>query len=160
MSQQPNILFILTDQQRQDSMACYGNEWIETPNLNALAARSFVFDAAYVTQPVCTPSRASIMTGLYPQATGLHRNNIPLPRDVKTIAEMISDRYFCAHYGKWHLGDDAIPQHGFDDWKAIEDFHRSRYTRKEYRNVEADYNRYLRENGVEPPPLKCPTKPG
>ena len=75
----PNILFVLTDQQRQDSMACYGNDWITTPNLNSIAERSFVFENAYVTQPVCTPSRASIMTGLYPHAVGLHRNNIPLP---------------------------------------------------------------------------------
>ena len=61
MPERPNILFILTDQQRYDSMACYGNDWLQVPNLNSLADESFVFDAAYVTQPVCTPARASIM---------------------------------------------------------------------------------------------------
>ena len=152
MSDRPNILFILTDQQRQDTMACYGNDWIQTPTLNALADESVVFENAYVSQPVCTPSRATIMTGLYPQATGLHRNNIPLPRDAQTIAELAPDDYYCAHMGKWHLGDDAIPQHGFDHWVSIEDFHRPRFTKREYRSVEADYNHYLRENGVEPPP--------
>ena len=124
-SGRPNILFILTDQQRQDSLACYGNDWIETPNLNRIADRSFVFENAYVTQPVCTPSRASIMTGLYPHAVGLHRNNIPLPSDCPTIAERISEEYYCAYFGKWHLGNDMIQQHGFDKWISVEDFHQS-----------------------------------
>ena len=70
MSKKPNLVFIFSDQQRQDTMACYGNNWIKTPHLNKLANRSFVFKNAYVTQPVCTPSRASIMTGLYPHAAG------------------------------------------------------------------------------------------
>ena len=119
---QPNILFILTDQQRQDSLAAYGNDWIETPNLNALAERSFVFENAYVSQPVCTPSRASILTGQYPQTTGLIRNGITLGPDTHTIAEMISDTYLCGYYGKWHLGDDLVPQHGFEEWRSIEDW--------------------------------------
>ena len=147
----PNILFVLTDQQRQDSLACYGNDWIQTPNLNAVAARSYVFENAYVTQPVCTPSRASIMTGLYPHTVGLHRNNIPLPTDTPTIAELISDDYYCGYFGKWHLGDDMIPQHGFDTWLSVEDFHRPRATKREYRLVEADYSNHLRKHGVEPP---------
>ena len=149
----PNILVILTDQQRQDSMACYGNDWIETPNLNAISEKSFVFENAYVTQPVCTPSRASIMTGLYPHAVGLHRNNIPLPTDCPTIAERISEDYYCAYFGKWHLGNDMIQQHGFDKWISVEDFHRVRATKREYRNVEAHYNDHLRAHGVEPPGL-------
>ena len=152
-SDRPNILVILTDQQRQDSLACYGNDWIETPNLNGIADRSFVFENAYVTQPVCTPSRASIMTGLYPHAVGLHRNNIPLPSDCPTIAERISEDYYCAYYGKWHLGNDMIQQHGFDRWISVEDFHRVRATKREYRNVEAHYNDHLRKHGVEPPGL-------
>ena len=86
--QSPNILFILTGQQRRNSMKAYGNNWIKTPNLNALSERSLVFENAYVTQPVCTPARASIMTGLYPQTTGLIRNNIPLPDHIKTIRDM------------------------------------------------------------------------
>ena len=147
----PNILFVLTDQQRQDSMACYGNDWIETPNLNTIADHGFVFENAYVTQPVCTPSRASIMTGLYPHTVGLHRNNIPLPADTPTIAELIGDDYYCGYFGKWHLGDDMVLQHGFDTWVSVEDFHRTRATKKEYRFLEADYNDHLRKHGVEPP---------
>tara|TARA_Y100001936_G_scaffold253573_1_gene319075 strand:+ start:2241 stop:3713 length:1473 start_codon:yes stop_codon:yes gene_type:complete len=152
--QKPNILFILTDQQRRDSMRAYGNKWIKTPNLDKLADKSFVFENTYVTQPVCTPARASIMTGLYPYATGLQRNNIPLSRDIPTIGEMIDDEYYKAHMGKWHLGDDMIAQHGFDTWEAVEDFHRLRVTRKEYRYKEAPYNQWLRDHGVEPPSVK------
>ena len=148
---QPNILFILTDQQRQDSLACYGNKWIQTPNLNNIANRSFVFENAYVTQPVCTPSRASIMTGLYPHTVGLHRNNIPLPAETQTIAELIDNSYYSAYFGKWHLGDDMIRQHGFDEWVSVEDFHRVRASKREYRFIEADYNQHLRDHGVEPP---------
>ena len=149
----PNILFILTDQQRQDSMRAYGNNWIKTPNLDKLADKSFVFENAYVTQPVCTPARASIMTGLYPYATGLQRNNIPLSRDIKTIGDMIDDEYYNAHMGKWHLGDDMTAQHGFDTWEAVEDFQRVRITRKEYRYQEAPYNQWLRDHGIEPPSM-------
>ena len=152
MPDNPNLLFILTDQQRRDSMRCYGNDWIETPHLDSLAEQSFVFENAYVTQPVCTPSRASIMTGLYPQTAGTVRNGIPLRPETKTIAEMVRGEYIRAHYGKWHLGDDAVAQHGFEDWISIEGFHRRRATRDEYRDQEPDYNRFLRDNGVEPPP--------
>ncbi len=70
MADRPNLVFIFSDQQRYDTMACYGNQWINTPHSNALASRSLVFRNAYVTQPVCTPSRASIMTGLYPHTAG------------------------------------------------------------------------------------------
>lgn len=68
MQRHPNILLFITDQQRSDTMACYGNDWIQTPNMNALASESFVFENPYCTQPVCTPSRATLVTGLYPHS--------------------------------------------------------------------------------------------
>ena len=151
MTDRPNLLFILTDQQRRDSMACYGNSWIRTPNLDALAQQSFVFENAYVTQPVCTPARASIMTGLYPQTTGLVRNGITLDPDTRTIAEMVSDDYVRAHFGKWHLGDDVLAQHGFEHWVSLEGAHSLRRISDSRRDMEPDYFRFLRENGVEPP---------
>ena len=66
----PNLLFIWTDEQRADTMAAYGNTKIHAPNLNKLAAESVVFQKAYVTQPVCTPNRSAVMTGLWPHTTG------------------------------------------------------------------------------------------
>ena len=152
-AQPPNVLFILTDQQRRDTMRCYGNDWIETPNLDRIADSGFVFENAYVTQPVCTPARGSIMTGLYPQTTGLIKNAIELSPDIQTIAELVSDDYICAHYGKWHLGNDAFPQHGFEDWISIEDHHRAGFQRREQRHREADYNLWLREQGIDNPPV-------
>ena len=152
-AQPPNVLFILTDQQRRDTMRCYGNDWIETPNLDRIADSGFVFENAYVTQPVCTPARGSIMTGLYPQSTGLIKNAIELNPDIPTIAELVSDDYICAHYGKWHLGNDAFAQHGFEDWISIEDHHRAGFQRREQRTREADYNLWLREQGIDHPPV-------
>ena len=93
MAKRPNLVFIMSDQQRSDTLACYGNDWIQTPRLNAFASQSFVFQNAYVTQPVCTPARASIMTGLYPHAAGPTMNKIHLPPDIPTIAEMVSSHY-------------------------------------------------------------------
>ena len=86
MAKKPNLVFIFSDQQRQDTMACYGNDWIQTPNLNKLALRSFVFRNAYVTQPACTPSRASIMTGLYPHRAGPVLNGIEMSEAIQTDA--------------------------------------------------------------------------
>jgi arylsulfatase len=149
---QPNILFILTDQQRRDSMGAYGNNWIDARHMDELAGRSFVFENCYCTQPVCTPSRASLMTGMYPHATGVVRNRIPLPTNAASLGELMPERYHNAHMGKWHLGDDVVAQRGYDSWVAIEDFHRPDYTKKEYRKIEPAYNDWLRDHGVQPPP--------
>ena len=132
MPDRPNIVVMLSDQQRYDTLACYGNDWIQTPNLNALADESFVFDAAYVTQPVCTPARASIMTGLYPHAAGPIVNKLSLAPEVRTVGDMAPDEYHRGYYGKWHLGDDVVAQHGFHEWVSSEDGHRSQYTKPEY----------------------------
>ena len=102
MPNKPNVLFICSDQQRTDTMGAYGNHWIRTPALNGLADRSFVFETAYVTQPVCSPARSTMMTGLYPHSAGVVRNSKPgrpfsnLHPEAKTIAEMVSEDYVCA----------------------------------------------------------------
>ena len=159
LSTKPNLLFICSDQQRTDTMGAYGNDWIETPALNDLASRSFVFENAYVTQPVCSPARASMMTGLYPHSAGVIRNSQPgrplsnLFPEAKTIAEMVSHDYVCAKYGKWHLGDDLSPQHGFTEWVSTEDAHDNNYPNwvdEKHRYRKSDYFRYLVERGYEP----------
>ena len=158
MADRPNMVFIFSDQQRADTMACYGNDWLNVPNLNALAAQSFVFQNAYVTQPVCTPARASIMTGLYPHAAGPIVNQLVLPRETPVLAEMLPDEYYCGYYGKWHLGDDVIRQHGYDEWVSTEDGHITEYTRREYRNVYSTYWHHLVDNGFEPDMERTPGK--
>ena len=150
MTSQPNILFIFTDQQRADTMACYGNDLIETPNLNSLAAGSFVFENGYVSSPICTPSRSTILTGLWPHVNGCLKNNIRLDESVQTIADLLPPEYHTAYYGKWHLGNEVIRQHGFDEWVSIEDQYREYYTAEEHLSVLSDYHHFLVERGHEP----------
>jgi arylsulfatase len=150
MAKRPNLLFLWTDEQRADTLAVYGNRFVRAPHLNALANESIVFRHAYCTQTVCTPSRSSVMTGLYPHTNGCLANNIPLCPETPTIAEMVSDDYRCGYYGKWHLGDEVVPQHGFDRWRSIEDNYRQHYSRPEYLALRSDYHRYLVAQGYEP----------
>ncbi len=150
MASKPNLLFIFTDQQRADTMRCYGNDTIQTPNLNALADASFVFENAYVSAPVCTPSRATILTGLYPQNHGAIANNVPLDPSHPTIAEMLPEEYECAYFGKWHLGDEVVPQRGFGRWLSIEDDYRQYYSKPEHLSKLSDYHHFLVESGFEP----------
>ncbi len=149
----PNLLFLYTDEQRYDTMAAYGNRRIETPHLDRLAARSTVFEQTYVTQPVCTPSRSSLLTGLYPHTTGLVENNIPLPQDVPCVPEMLeAGRWFCAHHGKWHLGDEIFAQHGFEEWRATEDTYHAYYRPERDQAERSAYHHWLAERGQKPVP--------
>ncbi len=148
----PNLLFVYTDEQRYDTMGAYGNRQIETPNLDRFAESATVFEEAYVTQPVCTPSRSTLLTGLYPHTNGCTANNVPLPPEVACLPEMLAEGdYVCGHHGKWHLGDEIFPQHGFEDWRAIEDMYRRYYRPDKPRDQVSHYQRWLRAQGLEPP---------
>ncbi|MBD3373506.1 sulfatase-like hydrolase/transferase [candidate division KSB1 bacterium] len=147
----PNLLFIWTDEQRADTMAAYGNKAIKTPNLNQLASESFVFDKAYVSQPVCTPSRSTVMTGLWPHASGLEANNIPLPQNIPCFPELVNDtEYVTAYMGKWHLGDEIFKQHGFDEWVSIEDNYIRYYSDDRDKSTRSDYHHFLVDKGYSP----------
>jgi arylsulfatase A-like enzyme len=148
MTSPPNILLFESDQQRTDTMACYGNYWIKSPHLNRLADESFVFENAYVTQAVCTPARGSLMTGLYPHSHGCMINRTKLHVDIKSIAEMLPDNYRKAHFGKWHMGDDSVKQHGFDEWVSTEDDHRDKYSSPDL--PLSDYYHWMVGNGFKP----------
>jgi arylsulfatase A-like enzyme len=103
----PNILFYFSDQQRWDTIGCYGQPLPITPNLDKLAGEGVVFEEAYTPQPVCGPCRAIFQTGLYPTQMGCFKNGISLPDDVKTVADyMYEAGYDCAYIGKWHLASD------------------------------------------------------
>jgi arylsulfatase A-like enzyme len=147
----PNLLFIWTDEQRADTMAAYGNHKIHAPNLNKLASQSVVFENTYVTQPVCTPNRSAVMTGLWPHQSGCIKNNIPLPPDVPCLPELVGDsEYRTAYMGKWHLGDEIFAQHGFEEWLSIEDGYRRYYSNGRDRNKRSDYHHFLIEHGYKP----------
>jgi arylsulfatase A-like enzyme len=101
---QPNILFILSDQQRWDTLGCYGQELDVTPNLDRMAAEGVRFENAFTCQPLCGPARACLQTGKYATETGCFRNRIALPLDETTIAHRLSDAgYEVGYIGKWHL---------------------------------------------------------
>lgn len=103
-----NIVFYFTDQQRADTCGCFGQPLPITPNLDQLAKEGVKFDHAFSPQPVCGPCRALFQTGKYPTETGCFRNNIMLPRNVKTLADYIEEAgYETAYIGKWHLASDG-----------------------------------------------------
>ena len=147
----PNIVFIWTDQQRFDTMAAYGNHKIHAPHLNRLASQSAVFERSYVTQPICTPSRSSVMTGLWPTQTGCIDNNIPLPESIPTQPKLLDDSdYRTGYFGKWHLGDEIYPQHGFEEWAGIEDLYIKYYSEGRDKNDRSAYHHFLVDHGFEP----------
>jgi len=130
----PHVILILADDLGWSDLACYGSDLHETPNLDALAAGGIRFTQAYAASPVCSPTRASILTGRHParlnmtiwRESALDRGNRqllePITRDAlplseTTLAERLKEAgYYTAHVGKWHLGTaEAYPQpHGFD----------------------------------------------
>jgi len=100
----PNILFICTDQQRYDALGCYGNASIHTPTIDRLAAEGVLFEQCYVQNPVCAPSRASLLTGRYVHAHGLYANGVALPSHEQLFTRALADHgYDCGLIGKLHL---------------------------------------------------------
>lgn len=104
MSEQPNFLFIITDQHRADHLGCYGNTVVQTPNIDQLASAGKRWSRFYVANPICMPNRASIMTGRMCSSHGARHNGIPLSQDHVTFVELLKDAGFdTALIGKSHL---------------------------------------------------------
>lgn len=100
----PNILVIYADQMRYDCMGCSGNPDVKTPYLDRLADEGVMFDNAFVSYPLCTPFRASFLTGKYAHQTGLYSNHFPINPDQLSIAPILKDvGYQTGYIGKWHL---------------------------------------------------------
>lgn len=151
MNREPNLLFIYTDEQAFNTLAAYGNTRIQMPNLDRLAGESVLFERAYVTQPACTPSRSSLLTGLYPHTNGCNENNVPLRSDTPCLPEMLpAETYTTGHFGKWHLGDELFTQHGFQEWVSIEDGYNDRFSPGLDRSLRSSYHNFLIEHGFEP----------
>src|SRR5438874_6202065 len=109
----PNLIILLPDQQRADTV---GNPKVHSPNLAKLASESVIFDRAYVTQPVCSPSRASLMTGLWPHTTGCTENGGEIDSRFRVLPELIADEdYHAGYIGKWHLGPKELISRAFDE---------------------------------------------
>lgn len=134
----PNVVFVLTDQWRAQAFGYAGDPNVRTPNIDALAARSINFRNAISVCPVCTPQRASLLTGRFPTSTGMFLNDLYLPAEELCMAEILGAAgYETGYIGKWHLDghgrDSYIPRErrqGFDYWKVLEcshDYNRSCY---------------------------------
>jgi len=127
----PNIVYVLTDQWRAQATGYAGDPNVMTPHLDALASESIHFENAVSVCPVCTPHRASLLTGRYPLSTGMFLNDLYLPKEELCIAEIFEEAgYETGYIGKWHLDghgrDTFIPRdrrQGFEYWKVLECTH-------------------------------------
>jgi arylsulfatase A-like enzyme len=116
----PNIILIITDQQSASMMSCAGNKYVKTPNIDRLAAAGVRFERAYCTNPVCVPSRVSLVTGKMPSEFGMWYNQLPFEVDCSTQPStmgmlMKNSGYKVSYGGKIHLPDALTPQNtGYD----------------------------------------------
>ena len=114
----PNLVIIYTDEHNFRTLGCYREQlrpeeayvWgegvkVDTPHIDSLAREGSLCTSFYVATPVCSPSRASFISGLYPHATGVPQNDLPMNDNVLTFAEVLhSNGYATGYLGKWHLG--------------------------------------------------------
>ena len=103
-TKRPNILIVTSDQQRTDSLSCYGATYTHTPHLDRLGAEGAVCERAYCVNPVCTPARASIFSGQYPSRHGAWNVGMNVPENVEMISHRLGDLGYRSHYiGKAHF---------------------------------------------------------
>ncbi|MEQ2519899.1 sulfatase-like hydrolase/transferase [Ruthenibacterium sp. CLA-JM-H11] len=124
--ERPNVLFVLTDDQGYWALGSSGNRDIQTPNLDRLAREGARFENFFCASPVCSPARASLLTGRIPSQHGVHdwirggncgSGSIEYLRGMRGYTEDLADAgYQCALSGKWHLGAAQVPQKGFTRW--------------------------------------------
>jgi arylsulfatase A-like enzyme len=126
-NKQPNIVLIMTDQQRTDTIAALGNPHMRTPNLDRLVQEGVSFDQCYVTAPCCAPSRASFFTGLYPHTNGVYKN-ADLWRH-SWVEKLADAGYHCANIGKMHTFPYETPM-GFHERFVVEN--KDRYLEGRY----------------------------
>ncbi|MGC6459308.1 MAG: sulfatase [Akkermansiaceae bacterium] len=115
-SKRPNVVFILTDDQRSDALGCMGHPHLKTPHIDRLAEEGLLFKNHFCTTSLCSPSRASILGGLYAHSHGVVNNFTDYPRNLPTFPRQLqSAGYTTAYIGKWHMGeDDDSKRPGFD----------------------------------------------
>jgi N-acetylglucosamine-6-sulfatase len=119
---QPNIVFILVDDLRWDDIGCAGHPFAQTPNIDRIAREGALFQNAFATTPLCSPSRASILTGQYAHTHGIIDNTERSEQShrLKTFPQELQKAgYETAFFGKWHMGNDNTPRPGFDRWFCL-----------------------------------------
>jgi len=119
----PNIVFILTDDVRWDDLGFTGHPFVKTPNIDRIAREGVQFRNAFATTVICSPSRASFLTGHYPHTHGIIDNTdrSPATHKLATFPQVLQRAgYETAFVGKWHMGNDATRRPGFDYWVCLE----------------------------------------
>lgn len=123
MAAKPNLLVILIDDLRYDEFGAGGHPYMRTPNIDRIAHEGAIFERAFHTTPICSPNRASILTGQYASRHGIIDN---VARDLASHRlpnyhlELQRLGYETAHIGKWHMGNDGKPRPGYDHWIAFD----------------------------------------
>lgn len=165
-TEKPNVIVILADDLGYGDLSCYGANDIATPNIDRMAVEGAKFNSFYVS-PVCSPTRAALMTGSHSTRVGIGgvmfpRHNHGLNPDEITLPELLKDQgYATAIVGKWHLGNQDIFQplnHGFDDWYGTPASNSQGFypTLKQYAADCIFREGYTRENIIELSEAKCP----
>ena len=118
----PNIVFILVDDLRWDELGCAGHPFVKTPNIDRMAREGAMFRNAFMTTPLCSPSRASFLTGQYAHTHGItdNVNRSAASHKLVTFPLLLHQSgYETAFIGKWHMGNDDTPRPGFDRWVSF-----------------------------------------
>src|SRR4030095_4505079 len=118
-SARPNIVVILVDDLRWDELGIMGHPYIKTPNIDRIGKEGALFRNAFMTTPLCSPSRASFLTGHYAHTHGIIDNADRSPASHKLVTFPLllhQSGYETAFIGKWHMGNDDRPRPGFDRW--------------------------------------------
>ncbi len=128
MKNQPNIIVIMSDDQGEWALGCTGNKEIITPHIDNLAENGVMMNNFFCASPVCSPARASFLTGQIPSQHGIHdwlkhenkkEEEIEYLKGQIGYTDILSDNgYVCGLSGKWHMGNSAVPQKGFSHWYA------------------------------------------
>jgi arylsulfatase len=155
--ERPNILWICTDQQRYDSLGCYGNDHVDTDALNRFADSGVRFERAYCQNPVCTPSRASFLTGRYPRTTRCRQNGQPIPEGEVMLPRLLSEvGYTTGLVGKLHVSPTASDPAVKEPARRVNDGYGAfEWSPGPGSGQENAYTRWLAGQGVEydPEPL-------
>jgi len=120
--ERPNLVVIVVDDQRFDELGSAGHPYLQTPNMDQLAREGVRFSSTYATTPLCSPNRASILTGQYASRHGII-DNVARDNSSKRLPLFAKDLqkagYETAHIGKWHMGNDPTPRPGYDYWVGL-----------------------------------------
>ena len=120
IKKQPNVLIITTDQQTVSALSAYGNKWLKTPHMDSIAASGVFFTKSYCPYPVCSPSRASLLTGRPAHEIGVNANSFPIDSAVPNLGQHFREAgYATAFAGKWHLPEVAPASGGIPGFEYL-----------------------------------------